>query len=59
MIECKERHKTNANKSKVFNVLWDLKVNFDSVGLLEMAPQVGIEPTTCGLTVRRSNRLSY
>lgn len=25
----------------------------------EMAPQVGIEPTTCGLTVRRSNRLSY
>ena len=25
----------------------------------EMAPQVGLEPTTCGLTVRRSNRLSY
>ena len=25
----------------------------------EVAPQVGIEPTTCGLTVRRSNRLSY
>ena len=24
-----------------------------------LAPQVGIEPTTCGLTVRRSNRLSY
>ncbi len=23
------------------------------------APQVGLEPTTYGLTVRRSNRLSY
>jgi len=24
-----------------------------------MAPQVGLEPTTYGLTVRRSNQLSY
>ena len=24
-----------------------------------LAPQVGLEPTTYGLTVRRSNRLSY
>ncbi len=24
-----------------------------------VAPQVGLEPTTYGLTVRRSNRLSY
>ena len=44
---------------KIFNVLGDLKFVFEGVGLLEMAPQVGIEPTTCGLTVRRSNRLSY
>ena len=24
-----------------------------------LAPQVGLEPTTYGLTVRRSNQLSY
>ena len=27
--------------------------------LLDFAPQVGLEPTTYGLTVRRSNQLSY
>ncbi len=27
--------------------------------LLYFAPQVGLEPTTYGLTVRRSNQLSY
>ena len=27
--------------------------------LLLLAPQVGLEPTTYGLTVRRSNQLSY
>ena len=27
--------------------------------LFFMAPQVGLEPTTYGLTVRRSNQLSY
>jgi hypothetical protein len=47
------------NLYKIFNVLAGLRFVFESVGLLEMAPQVGIEPTTCGLTVRRSNRLSY
>jgi hypothetical protein len=26
---------------------------------MKMAPQVGLEPTTYGLTVRRSNQLSY
>lgn len=26
---------------------------------LHMAPQPGLEPGTCGLTVRRSNQLSY
>ena len=26
---------------------------------LFLAPQVGLEPTTYGLTVRRSNQLSY
>ena len=30
-----------------------------SVGLSCLAPQVGLEPTTYGLTVRRSNQLSY
>ena len=25
----------------------------------DLAPQVGLEPTTYGLTVRRSNQLSY
>ena len=32
MIECKERHKINADKSKVFNVLRSLEVDFDSLG---------------------------
>ncbi len=27
--------------------------------LFDDAPQVGLEPTTYGLTVRRSNQLSY
>ena len=27
--------------------------------LIFLAPQVGLEPTTYGLTVRRSNQLSY
>ena len=27
--------------------------------LFVLAPQVGLEPTTYGLTVRRSNQLSY
>lgn len=27
--------------------------------LSALAPQVGLEPTTYGLTVRRSNQLSY
>lgn len=27
--------------------------------LAALAPQVGLEPTTYGLTVRRSNQLSY
>ena len=27
--------------------------------LFDTAPQVGLEPTTYGLTVRRSNQLSY
>jgi hypothetical protein len=31
-------------------------INFDQ---LFLAPQVGLEPTTYGLTVRRSNQLSY
>lgn len=26
---------------------------------VHLAPQVGLEPTTYGLTVRRSNQLSY
>ena len=30
-----------------------------SVGSTCLAPQVGLEPTTYGLTVRRSNQLSY
>ena len=30
-----------------------------STGLVFEAPQVGLEPTTYGLTVRRSNQLSY
>ena len=30
-----------------------------SVGSPCLAPQVGLEPTTYGLTVRRSNQLSY
>ncbi len=30
-----------------------------SGGLPCLAPQVGLEPTTYGLTVRRSNQLSY
>ena len=30
-----------------------------SVGSPGLAPQVGLEPTTYGLTVRRSNQLSY
>lgn len=32
---------------------------YDPQGLKAFAPQVGLEPTTYGLTVRRSNRLSY
>ena len=33
------------------------EVIFDLLSCL--APQVGLEPTTYGLTVRRSNQLSY
>ncbi len=33
------------------------EVIFDLLSFL--APQVGLEPTTYGLTVRRSNQLSY
>jgi hypothetical protein len=29
------------------------------IGTAFSAPQVGLEPTTYGLTVRRSNQLSY
>ncbi len=31
---------------------------FEAFAILK-APQVGLEPTTYGLTVRRSNQLSY
>ena len=30
-----------------------------STGFQLLGPQVGLEPTTYGLTVRRSNQLSY
>ncbi len=45
-----------------------ISVNFGSQGTKKevendllscVAPQVGLEPTTYGLTVRRSNQLSY
>ena len=32
---------------------------FNLQGLIFLALQVGLEPTTYGLTVRRSNQLSY
>ena len=31
----------------------------NNVRSLEVAPSPGLEPGTCGLTVRRSNQLSY
>ena len=46
------------NASKVFEgVNIKKEVKFDLLSCL--APQVGLEPTTYGLTVRRSNQLSY
>jgi hypothetical protein len=42
------------------NVIYSLKYN-KKTGKISgpSAPQVGLEPTTYGLTVRRSNQLSY
>jgi hypothetical protein len=37
----------------------DIKKEVENDLLSCMAPQVGLEPTTYGLTVRRSNQLSY
>ena len=35
------------------------KKPFKRMAFKTFAPQVGLEPTTYGLTVRRSNQLSY
>ncbi len=36
-----------------------IKKEVEKTSLNLVAPQVGLEPTTYGLTVRRSNQLSY
>ena len=46
------------NTSKVFEG-FNIKKEVTSDLLSCLAPQVGLEPTTYGLTVRRSNQLSY
>ncbi len=46
------------NASKVFEKS-DTKKEVENDLLSCLAPQVGLEPTTYGLTVRRSNQLSY
>jgi site-specific DNA recombinase len=46
------------NASKVFEG-FNIKKEVKNDLLSCLAPQVGLEPTTYGLTVRRSNQLSY
>jgi hypothetical protein len=46
------------NTCKVFKGR-ETKKEADLDLLFDDAPQVGLEPTTYGLTVRRSNQLSY